>query len=230
MVKLIIFHCAILLAQNGQYDAALPLLNNSVLGVDEAERPLHHFWRAVSAYQTFHQKEATESCDYICEGFRTDIPVRYAHLCDLMRSDMALWKDDLHGIRARMGDVTKKLEVSRVGKPTMDQQKKIVELLDRKIKQLEDSQKESNSGASDGSQDNGGNHSNSPAETSKLPGGGGKGIVDSKEFKAKMAQWGTLPTAERKRLEQEISRDLPAKYRPMIELYFKSLNKLETNK
>ena len=36
--------------------------------------------------------------------------------------------------------------------------------------------------------------------------------------------WGKLPEAERIKIAQEIVRDAPAKYKPYIEEYFKSLN------
>ena len=38
--------------------------------------------------------------------------------------------------------------------------------------------------------------------------------------------WGKLPAAERQKMVQEITRDMPAKYKPMIEQYFKSLNQI----
>lgn len=36
--------------------------------------------------------------------------------------------------------------------------------------------------------------------------------------------WGKLPPEQRKKLEQELTKDAPAKYKAMIEEYFKSLN------
>ena len=50
--------------------------------------------------------------------------------------------------------------------------------------------------------------------------------MDEKLLKQYAEKWGTLPAAERQRIAQEITRDVPAKYKPMIEEYFKSLNRL----
>lgn len=50
--------------------------------------------------------------------------------------------------------------------------------------------------------------------------------MDEKKLKQYAEKWGTLPAAERQKLVQEITRDMPAKYKPMIEQYFKSLNQI----
>ena len=52
------------------------------------------------------------------------------------------------------------------------------------------------------------------------------GKVDEKALKKIAEVWGTLPPSERQKLAQEITRDMPAKYKPMIEEYFKSLNRI----
>ncbi len=54
----------------------------------------------------------------------------------------------------------------------------------------------------------------------------GKGAVDEKKLRKYEAVWGTMPEAERKKVVQEITRDLPPKYKPMIEDYFRSLNRM----
>ena len=53
-----------------------------------------------------------------------------------------------------------------------------------------------------------------------------QGTVDEKKLRKLAEEWGKLPQAERAKAIQEITRDLPAKYKPIIEEYFKSLNKL----
>lgn len=57
-------------------------------------------------------------------------------------------------------------------------------------------------------------------------GGSGKGTVDEKRLRKLAEEWGKLPAAERAKAVQEITRDLPPKYRPIIEEYFKSLNRI----
>ena len=57
-------------------------------------------------------------------------------------------------------------------------------------------------------------------------GGGGPGQVDSKKLRQYAEVWGKLPAAERAKAVNEMSRDLPPKYRQMVEDYFKSLNRM----
>ena len=55
---------------------------------------------------------------------------------------------------------------------------------------------------------------------------GGKGVIDDKKLRSYEEKWGTLPEAERKKIVQEVVRDLPPKFKPLIEDYFKSLNRM----
>jgi hypothetical protein len=50
--------------------------------------------------------------------------------------------------------------------------------------------------------------------------------VDPKKLKEYAETWGKLPPDKRKQLEQELTKDVPPKYKVMIEDYFKSLNKV----
>jgi hypothetical protein len=67
---------------------------------------------------------------------------------------------------------------------------------------------------------------NQHAADSTIMGGAGAGKVDDKRLKKLAEEWGKLPESERAKAVQEITRDLPAKFKPMIEDYFKSLNKI----
>ena len=40
------------------------------------------------------------------------------------------------------------------------------------------------------------------------------------------AEWGTLPPEKRAKIIEDITRDVPAKYKPLIDQYFKSLNQV----
>ena len=55
-------------------------------------------------------------------------------------------------------------------------------------------------------------------------GGAGNGTVDEKKLKTIAANWGTMPEKERAKAIMEITRDLPARYRVVIEDYFKALS------
>ena len=48
-------------------------------------------------------------------------------------------------------------------------------------------------------------------------GGSGAGKVDEKKLRKIAEKWGTLPPEKRAKIVEDITRDLPAKYKPMIE-------------
>lgn len=57
-------------------------------------------------------------------------------------------------------------------------------------------------------------------------GGGGPGKVTEKKLKQFAEQWGSMPAAERAKVVQEITRDLPPKFEPIIKNYFEALDKV----
>ena len=56
-------------------------------------------------------------------------------------------------------------------------------------------------------------------------GGQGKGIVDDKVLKQVAAEWGSMPAEKRAKVIQELTRDLPPKFEPLIKNYFDALDK-----
>jgi len=63
-----------------------------------------------------------------------------------------------------------------------------------------------------------------PAMDSVILGGSGFGTVDGKRISTYAEQWGSLPAAERARIIQELTQGQPARYRIVIEDYFKALS------
>ena len=55
-------------------------------------------------------------------------------------------------------------------------------------------------------------------------GGAGNGTVDDKKLATLAKSWGTMPEHERAKAIMEITKDLPARYRVVIEDYFKALS------
>jgi len=53
--------------------------------------------------------------------------------------------------------------------------------------------------------------------------GRGPGQVDPKKLKEYAEQWGKLPEKERAQAMLELTRDMPPRYREVIENYFKKL-------
>jgi hypothetical protein len=57
-------------------------------------------------------------------------------------------------------------------------------------------------------------------------GGSGPGNVTDAQLRKISEEWGTLPPEKRAKIVEDITRDLPAKYKPLIDEYFKSLNRV----
>jgi len=168
----------------------------------------------------------------------TDAPDRYKMVATLMFFDIQNWaKDpkDLSNIAKLMDNSGRRLELARPGEQTQEIQKKIVFRLDEKIKELENQAK--------GGQCNGGScpsggapgmpngiNPSAPADVSALPGGGGPGKVDDKQLRKYAEVWGKMTPDARAKAVQEITRDLPPKYKPMIEEYFRALSRVNGEK
>ena len=168
-----------------------------------------------------------------------DPPDRYRMVATLMYFDIQGWsKDpkDLSNIGRLMDNSGRRLDLARGDKDTQDIQKRIVFRLDEKIKELEQQQEGGGGGGSgppNGGQCPGGGapgggttQPSNPAGDSQIMGGSGEGKIDEKKLREYAENWGKLPAAERAKAVQEITRDLPPKFKPMIEEYFKSLNRI----
>ncbi len=191
------------------------------------------FFKAVAEHALIQRDAATASIVRLLDDV-ADAPDRYKMVATLMFFDIQNWpKDekDLSNIGKLMDNSGRRLDLARAGKTTQDIQKKIVFRLDEKIKELEQQAK---GGQCNGGQcPNGGKPGNGGGANPSAPmqdsfGGtnGGPGQVDEKKLRQYAEQWGKLPAAERAAAVREITRDLPPKFKPMIEEYFKSLNRM----
>jgi len=52
--------------------------------------------------------------------------------------------------------------------------------------------------------------------------------VDDKKLKTLAEKWGTMPEKDRAKAIMDITKDLPARYRVVIEDYFKALSNVPT--
>ncbi|HUR55963.1 MAG TPA: hypothetical protein VMZ71_17640 [Gemmataceae bacterium] len=193
----------------------------------------YFFFKAVAEHATMKRDLATNSIVRLLDDV-TDAPDRYKMVATLMFFDMQAWAGDpkdLTNIEKLMDNSGRRLDLGRAGEKTQDIQKKIVFRLDELIKEMENKCK--------GGQCNGGNcpnggspgngstlQPNAPAPDSSLMGGQGAGKVDEKKLRMAAEVWGTLTAEKRNAIVEEINRDLPAKYKPMIDEYFKSLNRV----
>ena len=190
----------------------------------------YYFFKAVAEHALILREASVASIARLLDDV-TDAPDRYRVIATMMFFDIQNWaKDekDLTNITRLMDNSGRRLDLSRGGPKTQEIQKKIVFNLDEKIKQLEEEEKKKKQGSGSGPPmpGSGSGQGNSPMKDSFGGTNGGKGVVDEKKLRNYEKTWGSLPEAKRKKVVQDITRDLPAKYKPMIEDYFRSLNRM----
>jgi hypothetical protein len=225
-------------ANKKAYEEAIEALRG--VNPEEAVDPAtYFFFKAVSEHATMKKDAATGSIVKLLDEV-ADTPARYTMVATLMFFDMQNWSPDpkdLANIEKLMDNSGRRLDIAKGGEKTQDIQKKIVFRLDELIKQIENQQKQqgqANGGScpSGGDKPGQGNKPGSninpsqPAPDSMIMGGSGKGGVDDKQLRQIAEQWGSLPADKRAQVVKEITRDLPAKFEPMIKNYFEALDKL----
>jgi len=217
-------------------EAVLAAKSASVKAEEIVEPASFYFFKAVAEFSLIKKDDATASITRLLDDV-ADAPDRYRVVATQMFFDIQQWaKDpkDLTNIAKLMDNSERRLDLDRAGRETQDIQKKIIFRLDEKIKELENKAKGGGAGNGGACPDGGapgdpqGNQPNgTPADKSALPNSGAsKGDVDPAKLRQYAANWGKLPAAERAKAVQEMKRDLPAKYQPMIEEYIKSLNRM----
>jgi len=60
-------------------------------------------------------------------------------------------------------------------------------------------------------------------QDSNIATNGGAGVVDPKRLTKYAEQWGKMPEKERAKAMAELTRDMPPRYREVIENYFKKV-------
>jgi len=222
------------LASARVYEEALEALE-TVQPEQVVEPSTYFFHRAVTEHALIKKDKATKTIFRMLDDV-ADAPDRYRMLATIMLIDMTTWKKDekdLGNIVKLMDNSERRLELSRPGKITQEIQKKIVFRLDELIKEKEAEAKGGGGaanggncpgGGKPGSGPGGGATPSSPMQDSNIGGGTGPGNLDGK-IKAYQENWGKMPEHERARAMQELTRDLPPRYRLVIEDYFKSINK-----
>lgn len=220
------------------YEEALEALN-AVSAPEAAVDPsAFYFFKAVCEHATMRKDPAVGSILRLLDDV-TDAPDRYKMVATLMFFEMQNWSadpKDLSNIERLMDNSGRRLELARGGEKTQDIQRKIVFRLDELIKELENKQKPGAGQSNGGNCPNGGKPGNQPggntvqpsqnAQDSVIMGGSGPGNVTDAQLRKIGEEWGGLPAEKRAKIVEDITRDLPAKYKPMIDEYFKSLNRI----
>jgi len=193
----------------------------------------YFFHKAVAEHALLKRDPAGQSVVRLLEDV-ADAPDRYKMVGMLMLFDMQGWKKDekdLSNISRLMDNVERRLDLARGGSKTQDIQKKIVFRLDELIKELEN-QCKGNCQCNGGQCPNGGqakpgnggsNNPSAPMQDSNIATNSGPGNVDEKKLRQLASNWGSMPEKERAKAMADLTRDLPPKYREVIENYFKSI-------
>lgn len=207
------------LAQHQYYDEALEMmvgLEPQTL-IDPATLLFHS---AAAHHQLLHQEDCLKTVAKLLEN-EAQLPARYRSLAQLMQADIQPLKADTLDETSRlMESVERRLGLARAGKRVREEEEAVVAKLDKLIeeleKQREEQQKQQQAAAS-------GNQTPSrPMQDSQAAGGKGPGNVDPKKLQA-LGAWGNIPPKQRQEALQQLSRDLPAHYREVVEEYFRKL-------
>ncbi len=216
--------CGRSLAQRRLYDEALETLS----GLDHAQvcdPATLIFYRAVCQHHLLQKKECIANAELLLER-KTELPLRYAQLSELLAADIKPMKtDSLDEVARLMNDVQRRLDLGRAGKRVRDEEDEIIKKLDKMISDMEEQQQQQQqqqqqSGDQQSQQQNQGK----PMDDSRIAGGSGPGNVDQKDI-GKRSGWGNLPPAERRESLQRMTLELPSHYREVIESYFRELSK-----
>ncbi|MBX9580774.1 MAG: hypothetical protein K2X87_10745 [Gemmataceae bacterium] len=215
------------------YEESLEALN--AVAPEQVVDPAGYlFYKAVAEHATMKREAASATITRLLDDV-SDTPDRYKMVATLMFFDMLNWSPDpkdLANIERLMDNSGRRLDLARPGEKTQDIQKRIVFRLDELIKEMENQCKggqcnggQCPNGGKPGTKPGSTTNPSNPAQDSVVMGGAGAGKVDDKKLREVAEQWGALPAAKRAAVVEEITRDLPAKYKPMIDEYFKALNR-----
>jgi hypothetical protein len=194
----------------------------------------YNFYMAVNYFKLNDKKKAENYIKLVEDSF---LPVsrRHKDVIHLMAREIKDWKqNDLSDIGRDMGISGDRLQQAKGGKRTQEVQKEIINKIDKFIKDQEEKQKQqakANSKPKNGDEQEGkAGSQNGPAQESQIANNSGQGKVDDKKLRQIAENWGKLPPQKRAEATQELTRDLPPKYKAMIEEYFKSINKFKSSK
>lgn len=191
------------------------------------DRQAYFYYRALTEFSLGHKTEAQTALTDLLEGFTSEeTPNRYLALAALMRHDMKNWKDkDLGTIARKMANVERRLGLSRGGPQTQKIQREIIQDLDQMIQEAEDAKNKAQQQAQAQDQDQSGQRDIKPMDDSRAANDSGPGKVDEKKLRGFAEAWGKLPEKERAKAIAQMSRDLPPRYREVIERYFRDISK-----
>ena len=174
------------------------------------------FYRATAEHQLLKTEACLKSVNRLLEN-ESKLPRRFQMLAKMMEGDLKPLKEDsLNEVARLMRDVRRRQSFYRSGKIVRDEEKLVMDKLDRIIKKVEMQMQQQQQGAS------GSKSAQRPLDHSKRAEGIGDGEVGSKA-QLEGGAWGNLPPAKRAAALAEMAKDLPPHYRSVIEEYFRKL-------
>lgn len=214
------------LAQRRLYDEALETLAN--LDTKQVCDPASLvFYRAVCQHHLLQKKECVNNVEMLLER-KSELPARFTQVAQLMAADIKPMKNDsLDEVARLMNDVQRRLDLGRAGTRVREEEKDIVDKLEKMIDQIEQQIKQQQQQQQQQSgQNQRQNQGQSSPKDQSTPDGSppGSGDVDQKDI-GKRDGWGNLPPAERQASLQRLTQELPSHYREIIEGYFRQLAK-----
>ena len=204
------------LAQHEYYDEAkIPLYG--LLPTDVIDPSSLLFYQSVVQHRMMEKDTCLNTLAKLLEN-ESELPRRYARVARLMEADIRPLKvDSLDEIARLMEDIGRRLRFSRAGTRVRKQENDVIAKLDKMIEEKEKQQQQQMAAAGQG-----GASSSAPASDSAPLGGRGPGDVDQRKIGTKSG-WGNLPPKARQEALQQISKDLPAHFRDVIEEYLERL-------
>lgn len=215
------------LALRGQHAESEAVM--SKLDPKKVPHEMYNFVRLMNNFALNKKGEATKYGRQLDESFASELPRRYRSLAYMMKNELEIWgkTGELDDIERDMRHIAGRLGNSQGGATTQKLQKEVVDKLDKLIKDQEDKKNGAAAAATAEAEKGkpGAGQQGQPALESVIMGGAGKGKIDEKELRKISESWGTMPPAARAKVIQEITRDLPPKFEPIIKNYFDALNK-----
>jgi len=205
------------LAQNDLYNETLEQLEG-LKTEDVIDPATLLFYTSVGHHRLVEKEKCLVPLSQLLENEEA-LPNRYLALAKLMEADIKpLETDSLDEIARIMRNVETRLEHARAGARVRKEQDDIVAKLTKLIEELEEQAGGGGGGGAPGS----GTQPGKPMNDSNAAGGTGPGEVTKKNI-GERANWGDLPPKEREAALAELSKDLPAHYRTLIEEYFRKI-------
>lgn len=200
------------------YDQALSMMED-LLTEDVMFPQQLLFYRAVANFKLLNYAAAKQDLELI-DKHSQRLDRRMQTLTRLMLADLpTATAKPLDQVARLMDDAARRQSLSQSGKLVLDQERRIVSLLDEMIEQKEEQQKKQQQQQQQSQAKPG---ASKPMEKSMQAPLLGKGEVDPKRMSAK--QWGDLPPEKQAEVIAEMTRKMPPHYRQVVEEYFRQLS------